>query len=193
MNATSQQKSSITAQGLNQLLLSRKVELLDVRTPGEFASAHLPGARSVPLDTLDTAAFVRERGPSSEPVYLVCQSGTRARKAMERLQGAGFNECVLVEGGTQAWMDAGFPVERSGGRVLPLMQQVQIAVGLISVVGALMALLVTPWFALLPLLIGGGLIVAGITGYCRLAMLLAKMPWNRVANGSSHSCCTARG
>ena len=44
------------------------------------------------------------------PVYVLCQSGGRARKAIEKLERAGVRGCVLVEGGTQGWMDAGLPV-----------------------------------------------------------------------------------
>ena len=46
-------------------------------------------------------------GAVDRPIYVICQSGMRARKAIEKFQQAGFNGCVLVEGGTQAWIDAG--------------------------------------------------------------------------------------
>jgi hypothetical protein len=67
------------------------------------------------------------------------------------------------------------------------MRQVQIAVGLVSAVGAALALGVDPRFAIVPLVTGGGLLFAGVTGFCGLALLLAKMPWNRT--GKSTSCC----
>lgn len=113
----------------------------------------------------------------------------RARKAIEKFRRAGFENCVLVEGGTQAWIDAGLPVNRGKSKILPLMRQVQITVGAISAMGAVLALAVNPWFALIPIVTGCGLLFAGLTGFCGLALVLAKMPWNRAMDRNSNSCC----
>ena len=184
-----QPKSFITPRELHHLLAEGAAELLDVRTPGEFAAAHVPGAKLVPLDDLDPAAFLRQSGIDDKPVYVLCQSGGRAHKAVEKFRRAGFDNCVLVEGGTQAWLDAGLPVDRGESKTLPLMRQVQITIGFVSAVGAALALVISPWFAVVPLLAGCGLLFAGLTGFCGLALLLAKMPWNRTANCNLHSCC----
>ncbi|HTV63797.1 MAG TPA: rhodanese-like domain-containing protein [Verrucomicrobiae bacterium] len=163
-------------------------ELLDVRTPGEYSTAHVPGARLIPLGDLDAAAYLAQHA-AGKTIYVLCQSGQRARKAVEKFRAAGFDGCVAVTGGTQAWMDAGLPVDRGESGTLPLMRQVQITVGFVSAMGAVLALAVDPWFALLPLITGCGLLFAGITGFCGLALLLAKMPWNRAARCQSNSCC----
>lgn len=89
-----------------------------------------------------------------------------------------------------AWLDAGLTVNRRESKVLPLMRQVQIVVGFLSATGALLALLVNPLFALIPLVLGSGLLFAGLTGFCGLAVLLAKMPWNQSGGCASSSCCT---
>jgi len=189
---TSQVKTSIQPLELQRLLATgAPAQLLDVRTPGEFATAHVPGAKLIPLDDLKPDAFRRERGAEEIPVYVLCQSGGRARKAIEKLERAGVQGCVLVEGGTQAWIDAGLPTERTNSSALPLMRQVQITVGFVSAVGAALALAVNPLFAIIPLVMGGGLLFAGLTGICGLALLLAKMPWNR-AQGCG-SCCETKG
>lgn len=186
-----QTKTSVSPGELNRLLAAPGgVDLLDVRTPGEFAAAHVPGARLVPLDELDVASFLKQRGDSGKPVYVLCQSGGRARRAIEKFQRAGFDGCVLVEGGTQAWIDSGLSVSRGESRVLPLMRQVQITVGFLSAVGAALALLVDLKFALIPLVIGCGLLFAGLTGFCGLALVLAKMPWNKTGKRDSASCCS---
>jgi len=165
--------------------------LLDVRSPGEYAAAHVPGARLLPLDELDPAAFRRERAGDDAPVYVLCQSGGRARRAIEKLARAGVTGCVLVAGGTQAWLDAGLPVNRGASRVLPLMRQVQITVGFLGATGSVLALTVNKLFVLLPLVIGCGLLFAGVTGFCGLALLLARMPWNKsAACATTASCCT---
>ena len=190
MNAL-QAKSSIEPLELQRRLAEGgPAQLLDVRTPGEFAAAHVPGAKLIPLDDLDPAAFRRGFGAEEIPVYVLCQSGGRARKAIERLERAGIHGCVLVEGGTQGWMDAGLPVNRGKRKVLPLMRQVQITVGLISAVGAVLALAANSLFAIIPLVTGCGLVFAGITGTCGMALLLAKMPWNHAQSGGS--CCAAK-
>jgi len=187
---TTQSQNSIQPRELQRLLATgQPVHLLDVRTPGEFSTAHVPGATLLPLDELDAAAFCREHGTAGSPIYVLCQSGGRARRAMEKLQRAGFTGCVLVEGGTQAWMDAGLPVNRGESKVLPLMRQVQITIGAVSATGAALALTVNPKFAFIPLLTGCGLLFAGITGFCGLALLLAKMPWNKKSTCQSNSCC----
>jgi rhodanese-related sulfurtransferase len=186
-----QVKTSIAPRELQRVLAEGgPAQLLDVRTPGEFAAAHVPGAKLIPLDALDAASFARERGAGEIPIYVLCQSGGRARKAIERLEGAGVRGCVLVEGGTQGWMDAGLPVNRGESKVMPLMRQVQITAGLISASGAVLALAVNPLFAIVPLVTGCGLFFAGITGFCGVAVLLAKMPWNQAP--SCGSCCEAK-
>jgi rhodanese-related sulfurtransferase len=175
-----QAQTSISPAELHRCLQAgQPAELLDVRTPPEYAAAHVAGAQLCPLDRLDAAAFLRQRAPEAPPLYVLCQSGGRAAKAVEQLRAAGGDRVVLVEGGTQAWIDAGLPVERGATKVLSLMRQVQIVVGLVSGSGAALALWVDPRFAVLPLLMGAGLLFAGLTGTCGLALLLAKMPWNR--------------
>lgn len=178
--------TTISPRDLHQRLAEGAPSLLiDVRTPGEFAAGHVPGARLAPLDDLDPAEFKR-LGQTQAPIYVLCLSGKRAQKAIAKLENGGVGNCVLVEGGTQAWIDAGLPVERSEAAGFPLMRQVQIVVGAISGGGAALALLVHPYFALVPLAMGCGLLFAGLTGTCGLALLLAKMPWNRVKK-----CCAS--
>jgi rhodanese-related sulfurtransferase len=162
--------------------------LIDVRSPAEYNAVHVPGARLMPLDQLDAAAVRREQKDDTSPVYVLCQTGGRARRAITKLAGAGVNGCVLVEGGTQAWIDAGLPVNRGPSRVLPIMRQVQITVGSLSAAGAILALTVSPLFAIIPLVLGSGLFIAGLTGFCGLAVLLAKMPWNQAG-----SCMAGQG
>ena len=165
------------------------VELLDVRTQPEYDAEHVACARLLPLDQLDAAAYLRERGNSDRPIHVICQSGMRARKAIEQFQRAGFHHCVHVEGGTQGWIAAGLPVERGQSHVLPLIQQVQLVIGSCTALGSALALWVNPLFAWIPLFMGCGLLMAGATGSCPLALLMAKLPWNRQTSCRSGSCC----
>jgi rhodanese-related sulfurtransferase len=155
-------------------------DLIDVRSPGEFAGQHAAGARSLPLDQLDPAAFLREReGANGRPIYLICQSGKRAAMAADKLVAAGCTNAVIVEGGTVAWAEAGLPCESTGRGVISLERQVRIAAGVLVLTGIILAWSVNPHFVWLSAFVGAGLIFAGITDFCGMGMLLAKMPWNR--------------
>jgi rhodanese-related sulfurtransferase len=188
-------QKSISPRELHLLLLEGSApEILDVRTPVEYAAEHIPGARLVPLDELDVSAFLKQRGPSNKPLYVLCQSGGRAGRAIGMFRRAGFDSCMLVDGGMQAWIDGGLPLTRGESKVLPLMRQVQLTVGLVSAIGAALAITVNPLFALVPLVTGFGLFFAGLTGFCGLALVLAKMPWNNKTEGkaNSNSCCSSK-
>jgi rhodanese-related sulfurtransferase len=182
---------SITPAQLCILLSAGKpLELLDVRTPPEFNNAHVPGARLIPLDDLNVEAYLQHHEPG-KPFYVLCQAGPRARKAIERFERCGCVDGVLVEGGTQAWIEAGLSVNRGKSNILPLMRQVQIVVGTLSAIGSVLALLVSRWFAVVPLFLGCGLLFAGVTGTCGMAILLARMPWNRSHSQCLESCRTS--
>ena len=156
------------------------LNLLDVRTPAEHAQEHVPGVVLVPLDRLDPSQLASMDGFAKDrPVYILCRSGNRARQAAMRLENAGFTECVLVEGGTQAWVEAGLPVNRGSGKVISLERQVRIAAGTLVLLGVLLSRFVYPDFVWLSAFIGAGLIFAGITDWCGMGMLLAKLPWNQ--------------
>lgn len=156
------------------------VDLLDVRTPAEFREVHAQGARLLPLDQLDPQQVIQSRnGTASEPLYVICRTGNRAKQAAEKFVAAGYENVVNVEGGTEAWANAGLPVVR-GPKTISLERQVRIAAGFLVLLGSVLAFFVHPFFLILPAFVGAGLMFAGITDTCGMAMLLAKMPWNNV-------------
>lgn len=162
---------------LKTLLSRGSVELIDVRTPLEFGEVHVVGAKNVPLDELTPAAV---GGDPSRTIYVICRSGSRGQKGCEKLAAAGFTNVTNIDGGTLACEQAGVPVIR-GKKVMSLERQVRIAAGGIALTGAVLALTVHPWFAGIPAFIGGGLVFAGISDWCGMGLLIAKMPWNRRA------------
>lgn len=156
------------------------IELIDVRTPVEFRELHASIARNIPLDRLDPAEVHASRnGNGDKPLYVICRTGSRAKKACEQIVGAGFPNVVNVEGGTIGWEKAGLPVVH-GKKMISLERQVRIAAGMLTLIGAILALTIDPWFALLPAFIGAGLTFAGITDTCGMGLMLARMPWNQV-------------
>lgn len=160
--------------------------LIDVRQPAEFAAARVPGARNVPLDRLDPAAFAGHAGP----LLVICQGGVRSRAACERLAAAGIADVVDVAGGTAAWQAAGLPTEGSGRAVFGVERQVRCIIGAGVVAGCVLAIAVDPWWALLSGFFGAGLFMAGVTNLCPLALAVAAMPWNRSRPADPASCCT---
>ena len=154
------------------------VVLIDVRTPAEFRSVHVEGARNVPLTDLKSGEFAASDGAGgSGPIHVICKSGARAAKACEQLVAAGCENVVTVSGGTDAWVAAGLGVVR-GRQTISLERQVRIAAGLIVLAGSVLALTVNVYFAGIPAFVGAGLTFAGITDTCGMGMLLARMPWN---------------
>ena len=156
-----------------------KVELIDVRTPVEFREVHATVARNVPLDQLDAKQIAAARQSQTEPLYFICKSGSRGKQACEKLIAAGCSNVINVEGGTPAWEQAGLPVAR-GKKAMSLERQVRIAAGSLVLIGAILSRL-HPWWIGLSGFVGAGLMFAGITDTCGMGMLLARMPWNRVA------------
>lgn len=156
------------------------VQIVDVRTPREFEALHAQGAHNVPLDRLD-ARTLPVKPPSQ--LYVICQSGTRARQAAERLAKQGI-AVVCIEGGTAAWQSAGQPVVR-GRATISLERQVRIVAGSLVVLGVILGAFVHPYWLALSAFVGLGLINAGVTDLCPMAGLLTRLPWNAPAPGSS--------
>jgi rhodanese-related sulfurtransferase len=154
--------------------------VIDVRTPVEFAEVHVPQARSVPLDELKPSSLQLQK---DQPVYLLCRSGQRATKAAEKFAKEGFSQPIVVEGGTLAWIKANLPVERSTVKVVSLERQVRIAAGALVFTGVLLARFVNFDFIWLSGFVGAGLVFAGITDFCGMGLLLAKLPWNKRPSG----------
>ena len=114
----------------------------------------------------------------NQPVFVLCRTGVRAKKAAEILTREGFSEATVVEGGRLAWGDAGLPLERGRISMVSLERQVRIAAGSLVLIGLILGYFVTPWFIALSAFVGAGLVFAGITDYCGMGLLLAKLPWN---------------
>lgn len=162
---------------------------LDVRTPLEHREVHAEGVTLLPLDRLHIDAVQALRS-NNEPVYLFCRSGARATQAHAQLSAAGLTGCHIVEGGTDAWAAAGLPVVR-GKKGMSLERQVRIAAGFLVVLGVVLGATVHPWAFALSAFVGTGLMFAGITDWCGLGLVIARMPWNQVGVGvSAQAACS---
>jgi rhodanese-related sulfurtransferase len=159
-----------------------RITLVDVRSPAEYRSGHVTGALSMPLDELEDIDLTQRTGIAGvgkgTPLYLTCKAGMRAQQAAERLSQSGYRNLVLLQGGTDAWARAGLPMRGSMG-ALSLEQQVQITIGTLLILKVAFGFAVHELFFVLGALVGAGLITAGITRWCGLTRLMARMPWNR--------------
>jgi len=151
--------------------------VIDVRTPGEFKSAHVIGATLQPLDQLDAATYCQSEGTDT-PVYILCQSGKRASIAAKQLTAAGHVQAIVVEGGTLAAIDAGLEIAYGKGAI-SIERQVRIAAGLLVLSGTLAGVFLHSAFLIVPGFVGAGLAFAGLTDSCGMAMVLGKCPWNQ--------------
>jgi len=165
-------------------LLSAEHFVVDVRTPAEFNEVHLEGTLNFPLGGLVRTATKVAELAAGRPVTLVCRSGKRAEEGRKMLSSSGLDDAHCLEGGIEAWIAAGNPVTRSGAKAISLERQVRISAGALVFLGSLAAWFVAPAFLILPGFVGAGLVFAGVTDTCGMAMMLAKMPWNK-ARGSA--------
>jgi rhodanese-related sulfurtransferase len=159
------------------------INLIDVRTPAEYGEVHVDFARNVPLDRLDPKQIAADHGGRSGPIYFVCRSGGRSKTACEKMIAAGVGDVVSVDGGTTACDAAGLPVVR-GKKAMSLERQVRIAAGALVAIGAALAAFGPDplWQSIgagLAGFVGCGLVFAGITDTCGMAMLISRMPWNQ--------------
>lgn len=171
--------------------------VLDVRTDMEHAEKRLSfGHSHIPLDALRPADFMIRHGLDKDSgVYILCRSGKRATQAAEKFVAEGYRNVHVIEGGIIACEDCGQKVEGHAANtnavstqakgLISLERQVRIAAGAIAATGALLGLMVNPLFSVIPLFVGGGLMFAGITDRCGMALVLTKAPWNRMSNSTA--------
>lgn len=157
-------------------LMNQGALLVDIRDADEHAREHIPGATHLPLSKIKQG---RPELENDRAVIYHCRSGARTMANAVTLKSASQCEAFIVEGGLEAWRKAGLPVHVDRRQPLPLMRQVQIGAGSLALLGVVLGYLVSPWLFLLSGFVGAGLLQAGITGWCGMANILQKMPWNR--------------
>jgi rhodanese-related sulfurtransferase len=176
----------------NEALARRGSTLvLDVRTPAEFEDAHIDGAELHPLNDLQPEN-VRRAIEGKSGCIVVCASGGRATRAAEQLCAKNIPGVAVLAGGMKAWQAQGLPVIE-GRKTISIERQVRIGAGLLVVVGAVLGYFVHPTWIGLSAFVGAGLVFAGVTDTCGMALVLARMPWNnKRACCNTSATCTSR-
>ncbi|RAO45316.1 putative adenylyltransferase/sulfurtransferase M oeZ [Micromonospora saelicesensis] len=171
--------ATLDATGLRELIdCGHAPRLLDVRTPAEFETSHIPGSYNVPLDLLKEHREELRRH-LDEDVVLICRSGARATQAEQTLAGVGLPNLKVLDGGILAWQAANAPI-RQGAPRWDLERQVRLVAGSIVLVSVLGSVFV-PQLKWVAGLIGVGLTVAAVTNTCAMGMVLGRLPYNRSA------------
>lgn len=154
------------------------IKILDVRTPVEYREFHLKNAINIQLDKLSEESLHAAGFVKSELLYVVCKSGSRAKNATQQLSSIGY-QAVCVDGGTLACKDCGMDIECSGKKAISIERQVRIAAGSLVLFGVVLSLGISTSFLFIPMFVGVGLVFSGFADWCGMALLLAKMPWNK--------------
>jgi rhodanese-related sulfurtransferase len=150
--------------------------LVDIRDADEHARESIPGAINVPLASIDQLPH------GTGPLVFHCRSGMRTEANSAALAAAAQDvPCSILAGGIDAWRSAGMPTRVDRGQPIEIMRQVQLTAGALVLLGVLLGVLIAPVFFGLSAFVGAGLMMAGATGWCGMAKLLAQMPWNRRA------------
>ncbi|MCG9890727.1 MAG: rhodanese-like domain-containing protein [Thermosynechococcaceae cyanobacterium MS004] len=166
----------VDAETLKQWIDQDAVTLVDVREPSEYAAEHISGAVLVPLSRFSPAQIPVVK---DKKLVLYCRSGNRSGQAAQRLFQAGFQDVTHLSCGLSDWAEKGLPLNIDKTAPISLMRQVQIVAGSLMLTGTVLGALVSPWFLLLSGFVGAGLVFAGVTDTCAMAMLLAKLPYNQ--------------
>lgn len=170
--------ATIDVSAFKALLDQDQALALDVREPDEYAKGHVPGALLLPGGVALPGNLPELQG---KRLVVYCQSGRRSAEVQETLkQEAPALDVVSLEHGISAWTEAGLPTTGQPSKMpLPMHRQVQVGVGVLLLFFSLMGATYGRGFYLGTGFLGAGLTFAGMTGFCGLALLLGKMPWNR--------------
>ncbi|MBS1694612.1 MAG: rhodanese-like domain-containing protein [Actinobacteria bacterium] len=185
---TAQKPSTVDSHQLTERLAApAPPRLLDVRTPAEFETAHIPGSYNVPLDLL------REHRDEimahlDEEVVLVCRSGQRAGQAQETLRAAGLGNVHILDGGILDWEAKGFTLNH-GRSKWHLERQVRLVAGTI-VLTSILGSIVVPKLRWVAGAVGAGLTFAALSDTCAMGAALSKLPYNRGTTCDARSVVT---
>jgi rhodanese-related sulfurtransferase len=171
------QIKNIDAKTAKNWLESKQAVIVDVREPAENNSASIKDSHLIPVGKICKQNLPKLEG---KKLIIHCQKGARGSNACQKLISEDSSlEIYNLEGGIEAWKNAGFEIKSSGKFFLSIDRQVQLIIGIFVLLGSVLGYLVNPVFFLLSAFFGLGLTFAGITGFCGLALLVAKMPWNK--------------
>ena len=109
--ANAQKYTNADAKTFSERISVEKVQLLDVRTSGEYVQGHIKGAKNINLFDKDFIAKAEKTLNKKETVYVYCRSGGRSARASASLAKAGY-KVVNLSGGILGWQRAQYPIAK---------------------------------------------------------------------------------
>lgn len=170
---------SITTQELNKIIQDPSQTnyiVVDVRTKPEYNQINIQEAINIPLQEIPNH---QQELQKYKTVYIHCQSGGRSQKACQMLANLQGVEVINIQGGILDWEAQKFPTNKSQKTGYSIIQQVHIIAGSLALISSILSQTVASEWIYLSSLIGAGLLFAGLSGWCGMAHLLQKMPWNK--------------
>ena len=165
-------------------LIDQGAVLVDIREGDERARASIAGSAHMPLSRIET--FKSAPAEKGQAVVFHCKSGNRTSVNAAKLQEKAQCEAYILDGGIDACRAAGLPLAAPAAAAaaerkppIELMRQVQIVAGSLALAGVVLGMTAAPEWFYLSGFVGLGLIFSGVTGFCPMAYLVKKMPWNR--------------
>lgn len=161
-------------------LIEQGAVLVDIRDHTDYLREHIPQSISLPLTDITTGKTVE--GSGEQPVIFHCQAGMRTtNNADELMKAVSSGTVFLMSGGINAWKGAALPTVEDKKQPLSIIRQVHITAGILILLGVIAGFAVDSRLVLLSGFVGAGLVFSGVSGFCGMASLLQKMPWNRPA------------
>jgi rhodanese-related sulfurtransferase len=166
----------ITAQQAKELMAKENAQLIDVREPAEHANVHIPNSKLHPVGKISATDIEN----TEQALLIYCQKGARGKNACEKLLSENPDLNIYnISGGIEHWQQSGFDTQKGNSNMLPLDRQVQLSIGIMLLIFSALALTISNAFVWVVAFIGMGLFIAGSTGFCGLARIVAMMPWNQ--------------
>lgn len=161
----------------NMITDQQDVLLLDVRTPAEYKSTHIPGSINVPLSLIEQHPEELSADIEKDTI-IICRSGARAQRAQQHLESAGITHLSVLDGGMEAWRANNERPVNTGKARWDLERQVRLVAG--SIVGtSILASTVVPKAKWVSGAIGAGLTYAAVSNSCMMGDALSKLPYNK--------------
>ena len=144
--------------------------IIDVREPAEYKDRHIPGALNQPSSKYSKDQYSQFDG---KKIYLVCQSGKRAKQIGKKLQADGLSEVFVLEQHMEsiprAYTNKGWTVDR----------QFRMTLGALLATFLVLFLFEVPYAFIIPLILCSGLIITSIIDRCYMRIGIAMLPWNK--------------
>lgn len=169
----------ISAKDAKSKINNKDTVFIDVRSPAEYESMHIPSSYNIPLDVIDD--YKDNIKKLDKNLIIICRSGKRATIACQKIDEVKSKDIKVLEGGITSWNQHEYKVKQ-GKQMWDIERQVRFAAGSLVLLGVLLGFFVSSNWFILSGLVGLGLSFAALTNTCMMGYLFSKLPYNRGYN-----------